>query len=95
MLEVVGAQDAADVRVVFGVAVVFVVEDGATEGVVAGGGVGEEVGEVGGHGVCGERGERVSVLKRMVSVKESLLPEAYFHYCLRHTESQVSLGYGV
>jgi hypothetical protein len=32
---VVGAQDAGDVRVVFGVAVVFVGEEGAAEGVVA------------------------------------------------------------
>jgi len=37
-LGVVGAQDAGDVGVVFGVAVVFVGEEGAAEGVVAGGG---------------------------------------------------------
>lgn len=46
---VVGAEDARDVRVVFGVAVVFVGEEGAAQGGVAGGCVCEEVGEVGGH----------------------------------------------
>lgn len=50
-LGVVGAQDARDVAVVGRVAVVFVAEEGAAEGGVAGGGVCEEVGEVGGH--CG------------------------------------------
>lgn len=46
---VVGAQGAGDVRVVFGVAVVFAAEEGAAEGVVAACGCCEEIGEVGGH----------------------------------------------
>jgi hypothetical protein len=49
LFDVVGAQDAGDVGVVFGVAVVFVREERAAEGVVAAGCVCEEGGEVGGH----------------------------------------------
>lgn len=60
LLDVVCAQDAGDVRVVFGVAVGFAVEEVAAQRVVAGGGVCEQVGEVGRHGSggCGPRGRR-------------------------------------
>lgn len=45
-LGVVGAQDAGDVGVVVGVAVVFGGEEGAAEGVVTGGRLRQEVGKV-------------------------------------------------
>lgn len=50
LFDVVGAQHAGDVRVVFSVAVAFAVEEVTAERVVARGGGCEEVGEVPGHG---------------------------------------------
>lgn len=61
-LLVVCAQHAGDVRVIFGVAVGFVIEEVTAQRVVARGGGGEQVREVGRHG--GRRGRRWAAVGR-------------------------------